>query len=83
MFVRPTCAPHYYCIRFERNKHNGAKVCSRALSFGTGASNGCIVGQSICLLNVDGNVYPCSYLPMSASSIKEKSFAEIWKIVRC
>ena len=67
-----------YRIRFERNKHDGAKVCSRALSFGTKASKDYITGQSICLLDVDGNVYPCN-LPVSAGNVKEKSFAEIWQ----
>ncbi|AJI57669.1 radical SAM additional 4Fe4S-binding SPASM domain protein [Francisella philomiragia] len=79
MLVRPTCAPHYYRIRFERNKEDNAKVRSRALSFGTGGGKGCIAGQSICLLDVDGNVYPCSYLPVSAGNVKEKSFADIWQ----
>ncbi|MBU2538329.1 MAG: SPASM domain-containing protein, partial [Proteobacteria bacterium] len=29
--------------------------------------------------DVDGNVLPCSYFPMAAGNIREKSFKEIWE----
>ncbi len=79
ILMRPTCAPHYYRIRFEHNKKN--KTCSkrRALTFSPGDSKGCLAGQTIALLDVDGNVLPCSYLPISAGNIHQQSFKKIWE----
>lgn len=79
MMVRPTCAPHYYRIRFERNRDSDDLVKSRPLSFGTGGGKGCIAGQSICLIDVDGNVLPCSYLPVSAGNVHQQSLEHIWQ----
>jgi heme b synthase len=79
MLVRPTCAPHYYRIVIQKSKEEGSKYQRRTLKFSTGGSKGCIAGQLICLINVDGDVLPCSYFPMSAGNIKEKSFKEIWE----
>lgn len=79
MLVRPTCAPHYYRVRLQKNKESGEKVEQRNLKFSTGGSKGCLAGQLIALLDVDGNVLPCSYFPMSAGNIKEQSMKEIWE----
>lgn len=79
ILMRPTCAPHYYRIRFEyaKQKNNLAKM--RKLSFSPTGSKGCIAGQTIAFLNVDGDVMPCSYLPLSAGNVYEKKFQEIWE----
>ncbi len=79
MLVRPTCAPHYYRIRLQMEKKEGTKIKKRSLKFSTGGSKGCLAGQLICLLDVDGNVLPCSYFPMAGGNIKEKSLKEIWE----
>jgi heme b synthase len=79
MLVRPTCAPHYYRVVLQRAKEEGVKFERRTLKFSTGGSKGCIAGQLICLINVDGDVLPCSYFPKSAGNIKEHSFKEIWE----
>jgi heme b synthase len=78
MLVRPTCAPHYYRVRLQKNRATGGKVEQRSLKFSTGGSKGCLAGQLIALLDVDGNVLPCSYFPMSAGNVREKSMKEIW-----
>ena len=78
ILVRPTCAPQYYRIWHERSKEDGTESERRNLSFGTGGGKGCIAGQSICFVNSDGDVYPCSYFPVSAGNIFEKSLKEIW-----
>jgi radical SAM protein with 4Fe4S-binding SPASM domain len=78
MLVRPTCAPHYYRVRLQKNRESGEKVEQRNLKFSTGGSKGCLAGQLIALLDVDGNVLPCSYFPMSAGNIREQSMKEIW-----
>ena len=79
MLVRPTCAPHYYRIVLQKSKKEDRKFERRALKFSTGGAKGCIAGQLIALIDVDGNVLPCSYFPKSAGNLKEKSFKEIWE----
>lgn len=78
ILVRPTCAPQYYRIWNERSKEDGTDGSRRSLSFSTGGGKGCIAGQSICFVNSDGDVYPCSYFPVSAGNIFEKPLKEIW-----
>jgi len=79
MLVRPTCAPHYYRIVFQKSREEGKRFERRSLKFSTGGAKGCIAGQVIALIDVDGNVLPCSYFPMPAGNIREKSFKEIWE----
>ncbi|MDO8281224.1 MAG: radical SAM protein [Thermodesulfovibrionia bacterium] len=79
MLVRPTCAPHYYRIVLQMQKEEGEKFARRTLNFSTGGSKGCLAGQLICLIDVDGNVLPCSYFPKSAGNIREKTFKDIWE----
>ena len=79
ILVRPTCAPHYYRVRLEKAKEQGEKVEIRSLKFSTGGSKGCLAGQLICLIDVDGNILPCSYFPLPAGNIRKKSLKEIWE----
>ncbi|MCK5340267.1 MAG: radical SAM protein [Desulfobulbaceae bacterium] len=79
LLVRPTCAPHYYRIVRQLAKERGEKFERRNLKFSTGGSKGCLAGQVICLIDVDGEVLPCSYFPKSAGNVREKSFKEIWE----
>jgi heme b synthase len=79
MLVRPTCAPHYYRIVLQKAKEEKKKLKRRSLKFSTGGAKGCIAGQLICLIDVDGNVLPCSYFPKAAGNIREQSFKDIWE----
>ena len=79
ILVRPTCAPHYYRVVLQKQKEEGEKFERRSLKFSTGGSKGCIAGQVICLIDVDGNVLPCSYFPKSAGNVREQSFKDIWE----
>jgi heme b synthase len=79
MLVRPTCAPQYYRIVLQKSKEEETKFERRTLKFSTGGSKGCIAGQLIALLDVDGNVLPCSYFPKPAGNIREQSFQDIWE----
>jgi len=79
LLVRPTCAPHYYRVQLQRAKEGGEAVKRRTLKFSTGGSKGCLAGQLICLIDVDGNVLPCSYFNLPAGNVREKSFKEIWE----
>lgn len=79
ILVRPTCAPHYYRIVLQKSKEEGATFERRSLKFSTGGSKGCIAGQVIALMDVDGNVLPCSYFPRPAGNIRTQSFRDIWE----
>ena len=79
ILVRPTCAPSYYRVVLQQAKEQGDDFKRRTLQFSTGGSKGCLAGQLISLIDVDGNVLPCSYFPMSAGNIREQSFKDIWE----
>ncbi len=79
LLMRPTCAPHYYRIVLQKAKEEGSSFKRRSLKFSTGGSKGCLAGQLICLLDVDGEVLPCSYFPKSAGNIHEQPFQDIWE----
>ncbi|MEW6218352.1 MAG: radical SAM protein [Thermodesulfobacteriota bacterium] len=79
MLVRPTCAPHYYRVVVQEARARGEKLERRSLKFSTGGAKGCLAGQLISLIDVDGNVLPCSYFPKAAGNIREQSFKEIWE----
>jgi heme b synthase len=79
ILVRPTCAPHYYRVVLQKKKEKKDKFQRRTLKFSTGGAKGCIAGQLICLIDVDGNVLPCSYFPKPAGNIRKQSFKEIWE----
>ena len=79
ILMRPTCAPHYYRIVRQKAKEEGEKFKRRNLKFSTGGSKGCLAGQLICLIDVDGEVLPCSYFPKSAGNINQLPFKEIWE----
>jgi radical SAM protein with 4Fe4S-binding SPASM domain len=79
LLMRPTCAPHYYRLIRQKAKEEGEKYQRRSLKFSTGGSKGCLAGQLICLIDVDGEVLPCSYFPKSAGNIKNTSFKTIWE----
>jgi AdoMet-dependent heme synthase len=79
LLVRPTCAPQYYRIVLQRSKVEGERFKRRSLKFSTGGSKGCLAGQLICLIDVDGNVLPCSYFPLPAGNLRTQSFQDIWE----
>ena len=79
LLVRPTCAPQYYRIVLQRSKAEGERFKRRNLKFSTGGAKGCLAGQLICLIDVDGNILPCSYFPMAAGNIRSQPFKEIWE----
>lgn len=79
LLVRPTCAPSYYRVLLQKKKEGGDEFERRSLKFSTGGSKGCLAGQVICLIDVDGNVLPCSYFPKSGGNVREQSFKDIWE----
>ncbi len=79
LLMRPTCAPHYYRIVRQKAKEEGSDFKRRNLKFSTGGSKGCLAGQLICLIDVDGEVLPCSYFPKSAGNIFQLGLKQIWE----
>ncbi|OGQ95239.1 MAG: radical SAM/SPASM domain-containing protein [Deltaproteobacteria bacterium RIFOXYD12_FULL_57_12] len=79
LLVRPTCAPHYYRIILQKSKEDKEKFKRRSLKFSTGGAKGCLAGQLICLIDVDGEVLPCSYFPKAAGNIRQQTFKDIWE----
>lgn len=79
ILMRPTCAPHYYRVVRQKAKEDGERFTRRNLNFSTGGSKGCLAGQLICLIDVDGEVLPCSYFPKSAGNINQVPFKKIWE----
>lgn len=79
ILMRPTCAPHYYRIRFEKAEQAKNRRKLRSLTFSPGGGKGCLAGQTIALIDVDGQVLPCSYLPLSAGNVREQAFQDIWE----
>lgn len=78
ILMRPTCAPHYYRVVPQLNRAEGSAFTRRSLSFSTGGGKGCLAAQSICLIDCMGDVKPCSYFPISAGNVLERSFEDIW-----
>lgn len=64
--IRPTCAPQYGRVLMEKRKSH-----ERA--------GGCIAGIRFVFVSRTGDVFPCGYFPVSAGSIRERSFSEIWR----
>lgn len=79
ILMRPTCAPHYYRIVRERSRREGRDWRPRSLQFATGVGKGCLAGQHIAFIDRFGRVKPCSYFPLTAGSMKEEAFREIWE----
>ncbi|MBE0447678.1 MAG: radical SAM protein [Actinobacteria bacterium] len=79
LLVRPACAPHYFRIILEKAKASGSKLDKRPFKFAPSSSKGCVVGQVICVVDVDGNVLPCSYFPKAAGNLREQSLKDIWE----
>ncbi len=79
LLMRPTCAPHYYRIVREKAREDGERYQPRTLAFSTGGAKGCLAGQLICMIDVDGEVMPCSYFPKSAGNINQIPFRDIWE----
>ena len=79
LLVRPTCAPHYYRLVLQKAKEEGEKFKRRTLQFSTGGAKGCLAGQLIALIDVDGNLLPCSYFPLPAGNLRRQSLKDIWE----
>ncbi|HOK58372.1 MAG TPA: radical SAM protein [Methanothrix sp.] len=64
--IRPTCAPQYGRVLMEMGKPHAR------------TAGGCIAGIRFVFISRTGEIFPCGYFPVSAGSIRERSFSEIW-----
>ncbi|MCG3178689.1 MAG: putative mycofactocin radical SAM maturase MftC [Phycisphaerae bacterium] len=77
LFVKATCAPHYYRIIRQRAAAEGVKL--EMASHGMSAmTRGCLAGEAICFVSHKGEVFPCGYLPVEAGDVTAEPFADIW-----
>jgi radical SAM protein with 4Fe4S-binding SPASM domain len=65
MMLRARCAPQISRIA----THRGSALVGNA---------GCMAARDYCRITPDGRVTPCPYLPLSAGSVGEQPFADIW-----
>jgi radical SAM protein with 4Fe4S-binding SPASM domain len=65
MMLRARCAPQISRIA----THGGSALVGNA---------GCMAARDYCRITPDGRVTPCPYLPLSAGSVGEQPFADIW-----
>ncbi|MDD2358973.1 MAG: radical SAM protein [Syntrophaceticus schinkii] len=63
--IKPTCAPQFMRI-------------ARQLKVPNRFSRGCLAGISYCIIGPQGDVYPCPYMDLKISSVRETPFSEIW-----
>ncbi|MBI1987252.1 MAG: radical SAM protein [Nitrospinae bacterium] len=69
LLISARCAPHYRRVLYQR----GAPP-SRWRAY----AGGCPAGTHYCRITPEGEVTPCPYLPLSAGSLREREFAELW-----
>lgn len=78
LFVKPTCAPHYYRIFVQRSKKEGKPVELPHQRYER-MTRGCLGGISFCFVSHEGEVYPCGYLEVLAGKVREEGFRQIWE----
>lgn len=82
IFFKPTDAPHYLRVMKQRQKQDGDDVMARVASGGHpgmhSISRGCLAGTGFCFISHQGSVQGCGYLDISAGSIKEQTFSQVW-----
>ncbi len=88
MDLKATCAPHYFRIVRQRRaeaRRAGLAVPELPAQHGNGhpsmnaMTRGCLAGSGVCFLSHRGEVFPCGYLPVSAGTLREQAFHDIWE----
>ena len=42
-------------------------------------TRGCLAGTAVCFVSHVGEIYPCGYLPVTAGSVRQEAFGDIWR----
>ncbi|MFQ5976044.1 MAG: SPASM domain-containing protein, partial [Candidatus Hydrothermarchaeales archaeon] len=81
MFMKATCAPHFFRVMHQRSKENGSNIAVGRAGLDS-MTKGCLGGTGFAFISRTGDVFPCGYLPVSAGNVREKSFKTIWEDAR-
>jgi radical SAM protein with 4Fe4S-binding SPASM domain len=73
LLVRARCAPH-----FKRIAHELDPPLPITLAEGYEAG-GCLAGTRYCRVTPTGEVTPCPYMEISAGSIRDRGFRDLWR----
>jgi radical SAM protein with 4Fe4S-binding SPASM domain len=71
LLIRAKCAPHFRRILWELNP---ASPLLKNYAHGS-----CPAGKYYCRITPLGEVTPCPYMPVAAGSLRETSFADLWR----
>ncbi|MHB1416744.1 MAG: TIGR04053 family radical SAM/SPASM domain-containing protein, partial [Chloroflexota bacterium] len=81
--IKPTCAPHFVRIARQLNQgHLPQHHRPGTQSHGHGlhaVTRGCMAGNGFCFVSHVGEVHGCGFLPVSAGSVRERPFPEIYE----
>jgi AdoMet-dependent heme synthase len=70
--LMPVCCPEYWpWLAGQRRFSLGRGIWNKAFS-------GCGAGRGFAYVRSDGEVWPCNFIPLSAGSVRQQSFPEIW-----
>ena len=73
LLVRPRCAPHFKRMAMELDPPLPVTL---AQGYEAG---GCLAGTRYCRVTPEGELTPCPYMEVSAGSILEHDFIELWR----
>ena len=73
LIVRARCAPHFK--RLAREMQPPLPI---TLADGYEAG-GCLAGTRYCRVTPEGDLTPCPYMEISAGSVRDSDFAELWR----
>jgi len=71
LLIRAKCAPHFRRIVWQLDP---SSPLLRNYAHGS-----CPAGKYYCRITPEGDVTPCPYMPVSAGSLRARSFPEIWR----
>ena len=73
LLVRARCAPHFKRMALELDPPLPVTLVDGY------EAGGCLAGTRYCRVTPEGDVTPCPYMEVSAGSLREQPFAEIWR----
>ena len=71
LLIRAKCAPHFRRILYEMSP---SSPLLRNYAHGS-----CPAGKYYCRITPEGDVTPCPYMPLAVGSLRERSFADLWR----
>lgn len=81
MFFKPTDAPQYLRVVYQKNMgdtlSNGS--ISKKYEVSDCLTRGCLAGTSFCFISSTGKVKGCGYLNIEAGDIRKQTFKQIWE----